>query len=126
MLIAYLVCLLAGGVLISLSLDNESGFDGEGGYLSLLFSTPFWSFGLTGFGLCGVLMLLLSPEESWLPQSLVALAMGTLMGWAASRLLSILGRQDADSLLHTADLVFPQRWAVALRLRLGLAHRLEQ
>ena len=71
MLIAYLVCLLAGGVLISLSLDNEGGFDGEGGYLSLLFSTPFWSFGLTGFGLCGVLMLLLSPEGSWLPPSLV-------------------------------------------------------
>ena len=83
MLIAYLVCLLAGCILISLSLDNEGGFDGEGGYLSLLFSTPFWSFGLTGFGLCGVLMLLLSPEGSWLPPSLVALAMGLLMGWAA-------------------------------------------
>ena len=105
MLIAYLVCLLAGGVLISLSLDNEGGFDGEGGYLSLLFSTPFWSFGLTGFGLCGVLMLLLSPEGSWLPPSLVALVMGTLMGWAASRLLRVLGRQDADSLVRSDDLV---------------------
>ena len=50
-------------------------------------------------------MLLLSPEGSWLPPSLVALVMGTLMGWAASRLLRMLGRQDADSLVRSDDLV---------------------
>ena len=105
MLIAYLVCLLAGGILISLSLANEGGFDGEGGYLSLLFSTPFWSFGLTGFGLCGVLLLLLTPGGSWLPPSLVALAMGGLMGWAATRVLRMLGRQEADSLVRSDDLI---------------------
>ena len=38
MLIAYLICLLAGAVLISLSLDNEAGLDGEAGNLSLFFS----------------------------------------------------------------------------------------
>ena len=45
MLTTYLVCPLAGAVLISLSLDNDGGVDGEAGNLSLLFSTPFWSSG---------------------------------------------------------------------------------
>ena len=58
MLNAYLFCLLAGMVLISLSLNDDGGVDGEGGPLSLLFSTPFWSFGLTGFGLRTVMQLL--------------------------------------------------------------------
>ena len=45
MLLTYLFCLLAGGVLIALSLDGDSGADadGAGGNLSLLFSTPFLS-----------------------------------------------------------------------------------
>ena len=90
MLTTYLVCLLAGAVLISLSLDNDGGVDGEAGNLSLLFSTPFWSFGLTGFGLCGVLMLMLSPPGAWIPPSAVALPMGLLMGWAANRILKTL------------------------------------
>ena len=56
MLSAYLFCLLAGAVLISMSLNEQGETDGEGGQLSILFSTPFWSFGLAGFGLCGLLM----------------------------------------------------------------------
>ena len=86
----YLVCFLAGLVLISLSLDNDGGAEGEGGNLSLLFSAPFWSFGLTGFGLCGLLMLVFSPQGSWLPPGMVALAMGLLMGWTATRMLRLL------------------------------------
>ena len=39
MLNAYLFCLLAGVVLISFSLNDDGGVDGEGGPLSLLFST---------------------------------------------------------------------------------------
>ena len=101
----YLVCFLAGLVLISLSLDNDGGAEGEGGNLSLLFSTPFWSFGLTGFGLCGLLMLVFSPQGSWLPPGIVALAMGLLMGWAATRMLRLLGRREADSLVRSDDLV---------------------
>ena len=73
MLTTYLVCLLAGAVLISLSLDNDGGVDGEAGNLSLLFSTPFWSFGLTGFGLCGVLMLVLSPPPMVNPADVMRL-----------------------------------------------------
>ena len=67
MIWTYCFCLVAGGVLIALSLDNDGGgFDGDGmgGSLSLLFSTPFWSFGLCGFGLCGLLMSLLTPSDS--------------------------------------------------------------
>lgn len=41
MLSAYLFCLVAGVVLISLSLSDGGDVDGEGGSLSLLFSTPF-------------------------------------------------------------------------------------
>jgi len=118
MTVAYLICLLAGLVLISLSLDNDSGLDGEGGNLSLLFSTPFWSFGLTGYGLCGLLMLLFSPQGSWLPPSVVALLMGLLMGWAATRLLRMVGRQEADSLVRSNDLI-GQEGRVSLAIEVG-------
>ena len=115
---AYLVCLLAGLVLISLSLDNDGGLDGEGGNLSLLFSTPFWSFGLTGYGLCGLLLMLFSPQDTWLPTSLVALLMGLLMGWSATRILRMVGRQEADSLVRSNDLV-GQEGRVSLAIEAG-------
>ena len=119
MLAAYLVCLLAGGILISLSLDNDGGLNGEGGYLSLLFSTPFWSFGLTGFGLCGLLMLLFTPQGSWLPPSLVALVMGLLMGSGATRILRMVGRQEADSLVRSDDLI-GQEGRISLAIEAGM------
>ena len=72
MLNAYLFCLLAGMVLINLSLNDDGGGDGEGGALSLLFSTPFWSFGLTGFGLSGLLMQLLVGNGAGWSSHLVA------------------------------------------------------
>ena len=115
---AYLVCLLAGLVLISLSLDNDGGLDGEGGNLSLLFSTPFWSFGLTGYGLCGLLLMLFSPQDTWLPTSLVALLMGLLMGWSAMRILRMVGRQEADSLVRSNDLI-GQEGRVSLAIEVG-------
>ncbi|MEC8441152.1 MAG: NfeD family protein [Cyanobacteriota bacterium] len=118
MLIAYLVCLLAGAVLISLSLDNEGSLDGEPGNLSLLFSTPFWSFGLTGFGLCGLLMLLLAPSGSWIPASAVALIMGSAMGWAATKILRAIGKQEANSLVRGDDLI-GQQGTVSLAIEPG-------
>ena len=105
MLNAYLFCLLAGMVLISLSLNDDGGVDGEGGQLSLLFSTPFWSFGLTGFGLCGLLIQLLVRDSSGWPTSLIALSLGCCMGLAATRLLRLIGRQEADSLVRSDDLI---------------------
>ena len=118
MLIAYLVCLLAGAVLISLSLDNDGSLDGEPGNLSLLFSTPFWSFGLTGFGLCGLLMRLLAPTDSWIPASAVALVMGAAMGWAATRVLRAVGRQEANSLVRGDELI-GQQATVSLAIEPG-------
>ena len=105
MLNAYLFCLLAGMVLISLSLNDDASGDGEGGPLSLLFSTPFWSFGLTGFGLSGLLMqLLVRNSAGWFSQ-LIALTMGGGMGLAATRLLRVIGRREADSLVRSDDLI---------------------
>ena len=105
MLNAYLFCLLAGMVLISLSLTDDVSGDGEGGPLSLLFSTPFWSFGLTGFGLSGLLMqLLVRNSAGWFSQ-LIALTMGGGMGLAATRLLRVIGQREADSLVRSDDLI---------------------
>ena len=105
MLNAYLFCLLAGMVLISLSLNDDGSGDGEGGPLSLLFSTPFWSFGLTGFGLSGLLMqLLVRNSAGWFSQ-LIALTIGGGMGLAATRLLRVIGRREADSLVRSDDLI---------------------
>ena len=105
MLNAYLFCLLAGMVLISLSLTDDVSGDGEGGPLSLLFSTPFWSFGLTGFGLSGLLMqLLVRNSAGWFSQ-LIALTIGGGMGLAATRLLRMIGRREADSLVRSDDLI---------------------
>ena len=105
MLNAYLFCLLSGMVLISLSLNDDGGGDGEGGALSLLFSTPFWSFGLTGFGLSGLLMQLLVRNSGGWPTHLIALTMGGGMGLAAMRVLRVLGQREADSLVRSDDLV---------------------
>ena len=105
MLNAYLFCLLAGMVLISLSLTDDVSGDGEGGPLSLLFSTPFWSFGLTGFGLSGLLMqLLVRNSAGWFSQ-LIAIAVGGGMGLMATRLLRVIGQQEADSLVRSDDLI---------------------
>jgi len=105
MLNAYLFCLLAGMVLISLSLTDDVSGDGEGGPLSLLFSTPFWSFGLTGFGLSGLLMqLLVRNSAGWFTQ-LIALTVGAGMGMVATRLLRVIGRREADSLVRSDDLI---------------------
>ena len=105
MLNAYLFCFLAGMMLISLSLNDDGSGDGEGGPLSLLFSTPFWSFGLTGFGLSGLLMqLLVRNSAGWFSQ-LIALTIGGGMGLAATRLLRVIGRREADSLVRSDDLI---------------------
>ena len=111
MIWTYCFCLVAGGVLIALSLDNDGGgFDGDGmgGSLSLLFSTPFWSFGLCGFGLCGLLISFLTPRESGFLSLFVACAMGLGMGWAASHVLRLMSRREADTLIRNDDLIGQQ------------------
>ena len=105
MLLSYLFCLTAGIALIGLSLSDDGALDGEGGPLSILFSTPFWSFGLAGFGLSGVLLSVFVVESSWLPISLMALIMGLAMGIGATKTLAILGRREADSLVRSDDII---------------------
>ena len=118
MLLTYLFCFAAGIALISLSLSDDGALDGEGGALSILFSTPFWSFGLTGFGLSGVLMNIFAGANAWLPSSLMALLMGLAMGIGATKTLAILGRREADSLVRSDDLVgLPGR--ITLRIQSG-------
>ncbi len=108
MIWTYSFCLIAGVVLVALSLDNDgSGLDGDGlgGNLSLLFSTPFWSFGLFGFGLCGLLMEILSSQDSGVLSLFVASAMGLGMGWGASYFFRLMSRREADTLIRNDDLV---------------------
>ena len=115
MLLTYLFCFAAGIALISLSLSDDGALDGEGGALSILFSTPFWSFGLTGFGLSGVLMSIFAGANAWLPSSLMALLMGLAMGIGATKTLAILGRREADSLVRSDDMVgLPGRITLAV------------
>lgn len=109
MLLTYLFCLLSGGVLIALSLagdSNSDGFegDGEGGTLSVLFSTSFWSFSLSGFGLCGVLLTLIERDGSGSASLALSALTGIGMGLAAAKTLQLLGRRTADSSIRSADL----------------------
>ena len=109
MFLTYLFCLLSGGALIALSLagdSNSDGFegDGEGGTLSVLFSTSFWSFSLSGFGLCGVLLTLIGRDGSGSASLALSALTGIGMGLAAAKTLQLLGRRTADSSIRSADL----------------------
>jgi len=120
MVVTYLFCLVAGGILIALSLsgDNSSdGFegDGEGGSFTLLFSTSFWSFGMAGFGLCGLLISLFNGDGTSLGSMLVASGTGVGLGLAAAKTLQVLGRRTADSSIRSDDLA-GQRAVVTLRV----------
>ena len=108
MTLTYLICLIAGAVLVSLSIndgDDPLTADGSGGNLAVLFSTPFWSFGLFGFGLSGLLMTLFNSGGTQATGLAVALVMGVVMGWAAAHLLRLLARREADSLVHNDELI---------------------
>lgn len=108
MTLTYLICLIAGAVLVSLSIndgDDPLTADGSGGNLAVLFSTPFWSFGLFGFGLSGLLMTLFNSGGTEATGLAVALIMGVVMGWAAAHLLRVLARREADSLVRNDELI---------------------
>ena len=73
------------GILIALSLsgDNSSdGFEGDGGVAaSHCCSASFWSFGMAGFGLCGLLISLFNGDGTSLGSMLVAAGTGVGLGW---------------------------------------------
>ena len=110
----YLVCLLAGGVLITLSIagdgdgipdvDGTSGI-AEGGHPAVLFSTSFWSFSLAGFGLCGLLLQLFEGTTDTRFNLPIALLLGIGLGWCASFALRFLARRDANTVVLASDLI---------------------
>jgi membrane protein implicated in regulation of membrane protease activity len=60
-------------------------------------------------------MSLLTPSDSGFLSLFVASSMGLGMGWAASHLLRLMSRRDADSLIRNDDLV-GKEGMVTLRL----------
>ena len=115
MALTYLFCFLAGGLLIALAIASGSdgalegggfdGGDGQGGPFTVLLGTPFWSFGLCGFGLCGLLFTLLNPQATPLVSLLTAATTGLLLGWGVSVALHVLSGRRVDSLVRSTDLV---------------------
>jgi membrane protein implicated in regulation of membrane protease activity len=108
----YLFCLIAGGVLITLSIAGEADGDlgaapdiAEGGHAAVLFSTSFWSFGLAGFGLCGLLLQLFQGSTSSVFTLPLALLLGAGLGWAAAAALRFLARRDANTVVQADDLI---------------------
>ena len=75
------------------------------GWLGVMKSLKFWTFGICFFGLTG---LVLSNLSATLPAVIVAIAsviMGILCGGLVSGSLRALRHQQADSLVRSADLV---------------------
>lgn len=75
------------------------------GFLGMVKSLKFWTFGLCFFGLTG---LVLSHLTVGLPPTLVAIAavvMGLLCGSLVAGSLRLLRRRQSDSLVRTTDLV---------------------
>ena len=117
MTLTYLFCLISGGVLIALSiagdadgdLGGDPGGDGsgiaEGGNPAVLFSTSFWSFGLAGFGLCGLLLQLFQGAAQSPFTLPLALGLGVVMGWGAALALRVLARREANTVVRSDDLL---------------------
>lgn len=109
-LITYLFCFLAGSLLILLAIASGEdgdldGGDGMGGPFSILLSTPFWSFGMAGFGLCGLLIHLIDPLLAPVLALLVAASTGLVLGFGASRTLHVLSGRRVNSLVCSEDLI---------------------
>ncbi len=114
MTLTYLFCLIAGAVLITLSIAGESDgiVDGdaaigiaEGGNPAVVFSTSFWSFSLAGFGLCGLLLQLFNGTTASRLNLPIALILGISLGWSASIALRFLAKRDANTLVLAGDLI---------------------
>ena len=114
MTLTYLFCLIAGAVLITLSIAGESDgiVDGdaasgiaEGGNPAVVFSTSFWSFSLAGFGLCGLLLQLFNGTAASRLNLPIALILGISLGWSASIALRFLAKRDANTVVLAGDLI---------------------
>lgn len=127
MLVGYIVCLIVGGVLVLLSAltghgDHEiaGGHDLGGGHDMHLgqegdpaqagdiwlpfLSLRFWTYGITGFGLAGTLLMLLAKQGSSesLPWSI---GTGLVAGFLVALLTRLATKGEADSSTKTADML---------------------
>ena len=134
MLSAYIVCLLAGGVVLGASMfgghDSDSGDahvgDAHGGAIHEghhewagrlpFLSLRFWTWGVTFFGLAGVALTLGGTPTSMIPW--LAAAGGVGSGWGASWALGRLSR-DAVGVLPEASSHIGREGKLLLPLRRG-------
>jgi hypothetical protein len=134
MLSAYIVCLLAGGVVLGASMFG--GHDSDGGDAHLgdahgggdhtghhewaarlpFLSLRFWTWGVTFFGLAGVALTLGGTPASLIP--VLAAAGGVGSGWGASWALGRLTR-DAVGVLPEASSHIGREGKLLLPLRRG-------
>jgi hypothetical protein len=75
------------------------------GWLRVMQSLKFWTFGLCFFGLTGLVLSNLSVPLPGMIVAIAAVLMGILCGGLVSGSLRALRRQQADSLIRSADLV---------------------
>ena len=75
------------------------------GWLGVLQSLKFWTFGICFFGLTGLVLSNLSAALPAMTVAIAAVMMGVLCGGLVSGSLRALRRQQADSLIRSADLV---------------------
>ena len=134
MLSAYIVCLLAGGVVLGASMfgghDSDSGdahvgdAHGDGDHAGHhewaarlpFLSLRFWTWGVTFFGLAGVALTLGGTPASLIP--VLAAAGGLGSGWGASWALGRLTR-DAVGVLPEASSHIGREGKLLLPLRRG-------
>ena len=139
MLSAYIVCLLAGGVVLGASVfgghdsgggdahmgDTHAGTDHAGhhdwaGRLPFL-SLRFWTWGVTFFGLAGVALTLGGTTTSLIPW--LAATGGVGSGWGASWALGRLTR-DAVGVLPEASSHIGQQYVTVYHLLARLGYRI--
>jgi hypothetical protein len=134
MLSAYIVCFLAGGVVLGASMfgghdsgdgdahvgdgHGDSGHEGHNDWVGRLpfLSLRFWTWGVTFFGLAGLALTLGGTSASLIP--VLAAATGVGSGWGASFVLGRLSR-NAVGVLPEASSHVGREGKLLLPLRRG-------
>jgi|SoiMethySBSTD1v2_1073268.scaffolds.fasta_scaffold02860_16 membrane protein implicated in regulation of membrane protease activity len=97
-----------GGDVHDASADAHDGHDahghGEGGFLPIVLSLRFWTYGLLGFGMVGAALHYLQLSSSY-ATPLIAAAVGLVAGLVASWTFRALSRTDTSSGLEANDAV---------------------
>ena len=136
---AYIVCLLAGGVVLGASMfgghDDAHGGDSDGGadhdahhdWVGRLpfLSMRFWTWGVTFFGLTGLALTLAGTASAVVP--VLAAIGGVGSGWGASYVIGRLTRESVGVLPEASThvgregkLLLPLRRGVRSKIRLSI------